>query len=168
MDLFSVFAQFLRENPLQILVMSGILLIPIYWHRPIEAGDLERHVYNAWLVHLIRRGQAPGLWIAQQRNSILIDVILSGLGEIFGPLVAERIAVSCFDKRLEGADFRIADGLLDGTTRRGQSDSQQRHRPVGYVAECDGLEDFPCVHTIGIAIHLAPRLRGRAGDNLQG
>ena len=74
---------------------SAILLIPIYWHRRIEAGDLASHVYNAWLVHLIHRGQAPGLWIAQQWNNILFDVILSGFGDIFGLRVAERIAVSC-------------------------------------------------------------------------
>jgi hypothetical protein len=61
-------------------------------------------------------------------------------------------------------DFRIADVLLDGTTRRGHSDSRQHHRPVGLVAECDVLEDPPCARTIGNAIHLALGLRGRAAD----
>jgi len=93
-DPFSVFAQFLRQNPLRILVTSAVLLIPIYWHRRIEAGDLASHVYNAWLVHLIRRGQAPGLWIARQWNNILFDVILSRFGELFGLRIAERMAVS--------------------------------------------------------------------------
>jgi hypothetical protein len=65
-------------------------------------------------------------------------------------------------------DLRIADGLFDDTMRRGRLDSRPRHRPVGSVAECDGLEDPPCARTIGIAIHLAPELHGRAGDKLQG
>jgi hypothetical protein len=64
--------------------------------------------------------------------------------------------------------FRLADGFLDGTTSRGRSDSRQRHRPLGSAIECDGLEDFPYTHTIGNAIRLAPELRGRAGDTLQG
>jgi hypothetical protein len=61
-------------------------------------------------------------------------------------------------------DFRIADVLLDGTSRRQRSDSRQHHPPVGFVAECDGLEDLPFARTIGNASHLAPGLRGRAGD----
>ena len=63
-------------------------------------------------------------------------------------------------------ELRIADVLLDGTTRRGRPDSRRRHRPVGSAAECDGLEDPPCAHTIGNASHLAPGLPGRAGDRL--
>ena len=65
------------------------------------------------------------------------------------------------------AAFRNADGLLDGMMRRGRSDSLLRHRPVGFAAECDGLEDPPYAHTIGSASHLAPGLCDRAGDNLQ-
>ena len=66
------------------------------------------------------------------------------------------------------AAFRNADGLLDGMMRRGRSDSLLRHRPVGFAAEYDGLEDFPWTHTIDNAIHLAAGLRGRARDKLQG
>jgi hypothetical protein len=36
------------------------------------------------------------------------------------------------------------------------------------VAECDGLEALPSGHEIGSASRLAPGLRGRAGDKLQG
>jgi hypothetical protein len=60
----------------------------------------------------------------------------------------------------------VADGLLGGMMRRGRSDSRQCHRPVGFVAECDGLEDFPFARTIGNASHLAPGPHGRAGDKL--
>lgn len=74
--------------------VSALLLIPIYWHRRIEAGDLSSHVYNAWLAQLIGQGRAPGLWIARQWNNVLFDLLLSWLGDIFGLRVAERIAVS--------------------------------------------------------------------------
>src|ERR1700674_2817735 len=70
-------------------------------------------------------------------------------------------------RELRQEDFRIADGLFDGTKRRGRSDSRQRHRPVGSVAECDELEDLPSAHTIGNASHLASELHGRVGDKLQ-
>jgi hypothetical protein len=51
--------------------------------------------------------------------------------------------------------------------RTGRSNSRPCHHPVDFVAECDGLEDYLFGRTIGIAIHLAPRLRGRAGDKSQ-
>src|ERR1019366_2303720 len=63
---------------------------------------------------------------------------------------------------------RIADVLFDGTMRRGRSDSRQRHHPVGFAAECDGLEDPRCTRTIGNASHLAAGLRRKAGDKLEG
>src|SRR6266481_7927259 len=63
---------------------------------------------------------------------------------------------------------KIADEPFDGTMRREQSDSRQRHRPVGCVAECDELEDPRCTRTSGNASHLGPGPRGRAGDNLPG
>ena len=65
------------------------------------------------------------------------------------------------------AAFRNADGLLDGMMRRGRSDSRLRHRPVDFVAECDGLEDLPSARTTGNANHLAPGLRGTTGDKLR-
>src|SRR5262249_52154204 len=48
-------------RPVLILAVSVLLLIPCFWHRRIEAGDLPSHVYNAWLAQLIGQGQAPGL-----------------------------------------------------------------------------------------------------------
>ena len=74
--------------------VSAALLIPVFWHRRIEAGDLGSHLYNAWLAQLIRQGQAPGLWISRQWNNVLFDWLLSGLGAVFGLRAAERIAVS--------------------------------------------------------------------------
>ena len=52
-------------------------------------------------------------------------------------------------------------------TRRGRSDSRQRHRPVGSATECGGLEESLCVRTIGNANHLVPGLHGRAADKFQ-
>jgi hypothetical protein len=85
---------FLRQHALKFLAISAAVLTPCFWHRNIEAGDLGSHLYNAWLAHLIQRGEAPGLWIARQWNNVLFDFLLSGLGSIFGLRVAERIAVS--------------------------------------------------------------------------
>ncbi len=42
-------ADFLRQYWLQAIAISAGLLIPCFWHRRIEAGDLGSHVYNAWL-----------------------------------------------------------------------------------------------------------------------
>jgi hypothetical protein len=60
----------------------------------------------------------------------------------------------------------FADELFDGTSRTGRSDSWQRHRPVGCVAECDGFEDRPSSRTIDTASYLAPELHGKACDML--
>ncbi len=93
-------ARFSRRDATRFAAISAALLIPVYWHRRIEAGDLGSHLYNAWLVQLIRQGQAPGLWIARQWNNVLFDLLLSGLGSafglhsLFGLRVAEQIAVS--------------------------------------------------------------------------
>jgi hypothetical protein len=84
----------LRERWLEFLIISGIVLIPCFWHRHLEAADLSSHTYNAWLAQLIRKGQAPGLFLARQTTNILFDLTLSGLGSLFGLAVAEKIAVS--------------------------------------------------------------------------
>ena len=61
----------------------------------------------------------------------------------------------------------IANGLFDGITRRGQSDSRPYHHPAGFATECGGLEDLPFARMIGIASRLAPELHGKARDKLQ-
>lgn len=94
--------------------VSAALLIPVYWHLRIEAGDLASHVYNAWLAQLIRQGQAPGLWIARQWNNVLFDLLLGWLGSAFGLRLAERIAVS-FAVLIF---FWGAFALIHATTRR--------------------------------------------------
>jgi hypothetical protein len=85
---------FSRRDATRFAAISAALLLPVYWHRRIEAGDLGSHLYNAWLAQLIRQGQAPGLWLARQWNNVLFDLLLSGLGSAFSLHMAEKIAVS--------------------------------------------------------------------------
>ncbi len=87
-------ARFVREHWAIFLCTSVFVLAPCFWHWEIVASDLGSHLYNAWLVQLIRHGQAPGLWIAPQRTNVLFDFLLSGLGSILGLRVAEKIAVA--------------------------------------------------------------------------
>jgi hypothetical protein len=85
---------FLRRRRWLVLAVSAAVLIPCFWQRRIEAGDLASHVYNAWLAQLIEKGQAPGLYIARQWDNILFDVMLLGLAKAVGFAAAQRIAVS--------------------------------------------------------------------------
>jgi hypothetical protein len=85
---------FIRLYWLRVLGISAILLIPCYWQQEIEAADLGSHVYNAWLVQLIQRGEVRGLWIDHRWNNILFDYLLTGFGSLFGLRVGERIAVA--------------------------------------------------------------------------
>lgn len=86
------FSQFLRVYWLRSLLISAALLIPCFWHRHLEAGDLATHVYNAWLATLIQAGQAPGLWLATRWNNVFFDFMLAALGHLFGWSVGEKIA----------------------------------------------------------------------------
>jgi len=102
-DIRETWARFLnKENPAvafvdrqrrSILLFSLVLVLPCFWHRRIEAGDLASHVYNAWLAQLIEKGQAPGLYIARQWNNILFDVSLLQVAKIVGFSAAEKIVV---------------------------------------------------------------------------
>lgn len=87
-------AYYIRTHKWKFLVLSAVLLIPCFWHRQIEAGDLASHTYNAWLVQLIDRGQAPGLWLAPQWTNVLFDYLLSGSIRLLGYSVGEKVAVS--------------------------------------------------------------------------
>ena len=78
----------------RVLGISVVLLVPCFWHRHIEAGDLASHLYNAWLGQLIEKGQAQGLYLATQFSNILFDVSLLHLANFFGFWLAEKIAVS--------------------------------------------------------------------------
>lgn len=77
-----------------IIPISAVLLVPCFWHKHIEAGDLASHTYNAWLAQLIERGQAPGLYLARQWSNILVDLGLARLSSVAGFAAAEKIVVS--------------------------------------------------------------------------
>jgi hypothetical protein len=85
---------FLRRYRWHILLVSAAVLIPCFWHKRIEAGDLPSHVYDAWLAQLIQKGQAPGLYFSGQWNNILFDVTLLWLTKVAGFGAAQKIAVS--------------------------------------------------------------------------
>jgi|SRR5579871_2210072 len=85
---------FVRRHYFAIAVLSLLLLIPCFWHRHIEAGDLGSHVYNAWLAHLAEQGKAPGIYVARQWNNVLFDLVLGRTASLFSWHAAERIVVS--------------------------------------------------------------------------
>jgi len=81
----------LRANLARVHVVSVLILVPCFWHRRLEAGDLPSHTYNAWLAQLIAQRQAPGLYIEFRWNNILVDLTLEKLGVWVGFVTAERI-----------------------------------------------------------------------------
>ncbi len=76
------------------ILLSALLLIPIFWHHHIEAGDLASHVYNAWLAQLVQKGTAPGVYSVWQFNNVLFDLLLLSLSNLFGIPAAEKISVA--------------------------------------------------------------------------
>lgn len=79
---------------LLIVAISLVVLVPCFWQRHIEAGDLGSHVYNAWLAQLIEQGKAPGLYVVRQWNNVLFDILLLNLVKLFGFALAEKFAAS--------------------------------------------------------------------------
>jgi hypothetical protein len=86
--------QFVRTNILLISIISALLVIPCFWHRYIEAGDLPSHTFNAWLATLIQQGRAPGLYLAPQAYNILFDLLLLYSVKFFGFAVGPKILVA--------------------------------------------------------------------------
>jgi hypothetical protein len=85
---------FLQKHFLAVALVSAAVLIPCFWLPKIEAGDLASHTYNAWLVSLVQKGNAPGLWIAPQSNNVLADILLLQLGKLVGFSVAEKVVAA--------------------------------------------------------------------------
>lgn len=86
--------EFVRTQWLRLSMVSVLVLLPCFWHREIEADDLGSHLYNAWLVQLIRQGHVHGLWTDHRWNNVLFDWLLSGFGALFGLHAGEKIAVA--------------------------------------------------------------------------
>lgn len=67
------------------------LLVPCFWQRHIEAGDLASHLYNAWLAVQIQHGMFAGLTLAHPLSNVLIDWILVALIVPLGPAWTARL-----------------------------------------------------------------------------
>jgi len=93
-SVFRAAIEFTQRRWALVLGVSAAVLLPCYWHKHIEAGDLGSHLYNAWLAELVRHGQLPGLWIVGQWNNVAFDLLLTAFGKIFSWAWAERLAVS--------------------------------------------------------------------------
>src|SRR6186713_1711582 len=77
---------------IRVFFTSLLVLIPCFWQRRIQAGDLASHIYNSWLAQQIDLGQAPDLTIVPLSTNVLFDLILSALFRTFGAEPAQRIA----------------------------------------------------------------------------
>jgi hypothetical protein len=78
----------------RIALLSVVAVIPCFWQRRIQAGDLSSHIYNSWLAQQIELGKAPGLVIAPMSTNVMFDLMLGWLFRVAGPEPAQRIAVS--------------------------------------------------------------------------
>lgn len=90
-------AEFVRAHAVRFALIALLLLVPCFWHKRIETGDLPSHTYNAcnaWLAQLIERGEAPGLYIARQSNNVMTDLALYHLGNLVGLRAAEKMVVA--------------------------------------------------------------------------
>jgi hypothetical protein len=86
--------RFLRAHFVSIAVLSALIIVPCFWHRRIEAGDLPSHTYNAWLAQLIEQGRAPGLYLASRWNNILFDLLLLYSAKLFGFIAGPKVVVA--------------------------------------------------------------------------
>jgi hypothetical protein len=86
--------QFVRTNILLMCAISAVVIIPCFWHRHIEAGDLPSHTFNAWLATLIQQGRAPGLYLAPRWHNILFDLLLLYSAKLLGFAVGPKIVVA--------------------------------------------------------------------------
>ncbi|MGC8760223.1 MAG: hypothetical protein ACP5UT_11580 [Bryobacteraceae bacterium] len=65
------------------------------WLQPrVQAGDLSSHLYNTWLVLLVKSGEPLGLEIVPQYSNVLFDWWLEGFWRLGGPVLAEKAGVS--------------------------------------------------------------------------
>ena len=86
--------RFVRTNIFLMSAISAAVIIPCFWHRHIEAGDLPSHTFNAWLATLIQQGRAPGLYLAGRWHNILFDLLLLYSAKLFGFAVGPKIVVA--------------------------------------------------------------------------
>jgi len=85
-----------RSTNFLVVAISLLLLIQCFWHAHVEAGDLGSHIYNTWLAELVQQGNAPGVYIVNQRTNVAFDLLLFHLSKVFGIAAAEKIALCQF------------------------------------------------------------------------
>jgi hypothetical protein len=85
---------FIQKHLFAILATSTVLLIPCFWQRRLEAGDLGSHTYTAWLAQLISQGKAPGLYTVWKFTNVLFDLLLLYFTRAFGFALGPKLAVA--------------------------------------------------------------------------
>jgi hypothetical protein len=84
----------MQRRSLAYLAASLLLIAPVLLQKHVQAGDLASHLYNTWLVLLVKSGEPLGLDIVPQYSNVLFDWWLEGLWRIGGPVFAEKTAVA--------------------------------------------------------------------------
>ena len=75
------------------VLVSLIVAAPCLLQRRIELCDLGSHLYNVWLVQLVRAGRAPGLELHTQWSNTLFDRMLEASVSALGYAGGEKLAV---------------------------------------------------------------------------
>jgi hypothetical protein len=91
---FTQARRFLSAHLVAVSAISAGLLIPCFWQRRIEAGDLASHTYNAWLAQLVTQGKAPSLYTVWQWTNLLFDLLLLYSAKVFGFVWGPKLAVA--------------------------------------------------------------------------
>ena len=72
-------------------LVAAVLLAPSFWQPRLLAGDLQSHVYNAWLATQVEQGRVAGLTLSHPLTNVLGDWALQRLVNLGGPAAAEQI-----------------------------------------------------------------------------
>jgi len=76
------------------VLLSILVLAPVYWQPRLQAGDLSSHIYNSWLPQWIETGRAQGLVNVHQTTNVLFDLMVAALFDLGGAEFAQRVSVS--------------------------------------------------------------------------
>lgn len=100
---------------LRFAICAGSVLIAAAPSLMVEfpGGDLHRHVYDAWLGHLVLRGQAPGLWLAPALSNSLVSRALEVLLGCATPRTVERLTLFILAQGFLWASFAYCRALSE-------------------------------------------------------
>jgi len=131
------------------LAISALLLVPCFWHRHIEAGDLGSHVYNAWLAQLIQQGQAPGLYVVRQYDNVSFDLLLFYLAKPFGLALAEKVSTSICVLIFFWGLFAFASTASCATAIPGGAPQGRRSGPPWFLVPCFAMLTYGYIFHMG-------------------